>query len=169
MIYRFKLPKLSANIAQATVTAWLKNEGDTVRKGEPLVELTTDKAVVEVEAPRGGTLRRCLAAPKRTLPVGYILALIGDDHSPLPDVSAVNRRLLHKQRETVAGPRTGGRDAATRGATRVRATPAARRLARELGLDLAAVARAGARDRRLDESDVRAYAAGKTQRKRGKP
>jgi len=54
--------------------------------------MTTDKACFDIEAPRAGVVRRILADAKSTLPVGYIIALIGDPDDPLPDVSAANSR-----------------------------------------------------------------------------
>ena len=139
MITKVKVPKLSANVEEVTVTGWFKSEGDEVRKGEPLVEMTTDKACFEVEAPRSGFLRQALAGEKSTLPVGYVVALIGNADDPLPDVAESNRRLLDKHRRSLDGARESGRKTATRKRRAVRATPAARRLAREFKIDLGRV------------------------------
>lgn len=141
MITRVKMPKLIENDEEQVITAWLKQVGDPVRRGEPLVEVATSKAAFQVEAPRGGTLRAILAAVKSSVPVGYIVALIGEPGDPLPDVSAANRAVVEAQaprtRAGAAAPEPAR--AATPGAGPLRATPAARRLARERGVDLAAV------------------------------
>ena len=140
MIRKLTIPKLSTNVDEATVTAWIKREGDLIRKGEPIAELTTDKAAFEYESPCSGTLRRILAQRKSTIPVGYIIALIGDAADLLPDVAEANRRLMEKHRQA------GGRKrplavARAAGAAKpvIRETPAARRLAREFEIDLATI------------------------------
>lgn len=144
MITKIDIPKVSANVEEETVTAWLKKEGDQVQKGEPIAELTTDKASFDLEAPRPGVLRKILAREKSVLPVGYVIALLGDDKEPLPDVSGSNRKLLdtHRQRLRRKPARSGGK-AGKRRRSSVRATPAARRLAREMDVDLEAVQKAG--------------------------
>jgi pyruvate dehydrogenase E2 component (dihydrolipoamide acetyltransferase) len=149
VITRVALPKVDANIEEIAITAWLKKEGEFVRKGEPLVEMTTEKATFEFEAPRSGTLRRVLAEEKSVLPIGYVIALIGDADGELPDVAAANRRLLERYRKsglaargTATKPAVGamaGPMPPVVGNDVMRATPAARRLAREKGIDLAVV------------------------------
>jgi len=136
VITKVKIPKVSANVEEETITAWLKREGDPVRKGDPIVEITTDKASFELESPRRGVLRRILAKEKSVLPVGYVIALVGQQSDPLPDVTDTNRALLEARRRTVGRRRRRpGKHRLTKRVS-VRATPAARRLARELGIDL---------------------------------
>ncbi len=69
----FLVPKLSATMESATVLRWLKEAGQRVRMGEPLVELETDKAAIEVEAPADGTLESILAPEGTQLPIGAAL------------------------------------------------------------------------------------------------
>ncbi len=166
MIARIKIPRPSANIGEVAVTRLFKSENDPIAKGEPLAELTTDKAVFELEAPVSGTVRKMLADEKSVLPVGFILALVGSPDEPLPDAEAWNRKVLAKHRGEPLGARQTKRDgdakpssSRTGGAERaVRATPAARRLAREKGLDLKIVARALGRER-INEKAVADYLA----------
>ena len=155
MIVKVKIPKVSANVEEETVTSWLKREGDRVRKGEALAEITTEKACFELESPRSGIVRRILAKEKSILPVGYVIAFIGGAADPLPDVTESNRKILDKHRRSVGKKLSRVRD---RKAARriVRATPAARRLARELGVDLANVGR-DAEVEIITESIVRSY------------
>ena len=139
MVTKVKIPKLTENDEEQVVTAWLKKVGEPVRRGDPLVELATSKAAFELEAPRSGVLRATLADVKSSLPVGYVVALIGEAGDALPDVSAANRKLLEaqgRQGRSVPAGKTTPVEAAS-GA--LRATPAARRLARERGVDLALV------------------------------
>jgi pyruvate dehydrogenase E2 component (dihydrolipoamide acetyltransferase) len=158
MIECLRIPQLSANIEQAAVTAWLKPEGASVTQGEPIVELTTEKACFECEAPASGTLLKVLAAEKSVLPVGYVIALIGDPGDPTPDVDAENQALIERQVQHTPIRRRRTDAAAAPRATRVRATPAARRVARELGVDLATLADA-AGDQPINENMVRRQAA----------
>jgi pyruvate dehydrogenase E2 component (dihydrolipoamide acetyltransferase) len=156
VISRVVVPKASANIEEITLTAWLKREGDAVRKGEPLVEMTTDKATFELESPRSGIVRRILAAEKSSLPVGFIMALVGGEDDPLPDVGERNKALMEALRQR-SGKRSGKRaGTGKRSRQVVRATPAARRLARKHGLDLTAV-KAGSDDDVITESAVKDY------------
>ena len=141
-MHKVRFPKVSANVEEATVMAWLKHEGEVIVKGEPLVEAATEKGVVEVEAPCDGTLRKVIAPENSTLPVGYIIALIGDADEPLPDVSALNRVLMDAHRAAAAAEQEerSPRTVRKRAKSRVRATPSARRLAKDKGLDLEDIA-----------------------------
>lgn len=154
MVAKFRFPKASANVENATLTAWLKREGETVAEGEIVAEITTDKGVIEVEAPVSGTLLEIVAPEGSVLPVGYIMALVGDPAEEIPDVGEENRRILDEAAELAGGPARGG--GARQPRTRIRATPAARRLAREHGVDLARLAaQRGAES--VDEDMVQAF------------
>ena len=139
MIAKVKMPKVTENDEEQTITAWFKKEGEGIRKGEPLVEITTSKAACELESPRSGLVRAILAEVKSSLPIGYVIALIGEADDALPDVSASNRKLTEQRARQV--PVAPAKAAAGSGAEAgaIRATPAARRLARERGVDLARV------------------------------
>ncbi len=163
---RVVLPKVDANIEEITVTRWLKKEGEPVRKGEPIVELTTEKASFEFESPASGVLRKILAREKSVLPVGYILALIGPPTEPIPDVSGHNRRLLARYRAFTAQPTPTVPPTQTVG-PRLRATPAARRLAREWGIARENAA-AGEKVKRISEDTVRRYKERMRQTETGK-
>src|SRR6476659_3876501 len=70
------MPALGMNQETGTLLRWLKNEGDTVTKGEPLMEVATDKTDVEIEAPVSGILRNVTAKEGDEVPVGHVIALI---------------------------------------------------------------------------------------------
>lgn len=160
MVTRFYFPKPSANVENATLTAWLKQVGDALIAGEIVAEITTDKGVIEVEAPVDGTLLSILAEEGSMFPVGYIMALIGDPGDELPDVTRENERTLSTVTEQAGENRPArppeGRGREARKRTRVRATPAARRLARDNALDLADVAKQNA-EARVDEQMVKTF------------
>lgn len=72
----FRLPKLGETLVEGTVSRWLKRPGDSIRKGEPLVEVETDKVNSELEAPVDGVLVEILATEGETVPVGSAIARI---------------------------------------------------------------------------------------------
>ncbi len=131
---RIIIPQLDVNLVDVTVTRWRKHIGDTVAAGESIAELTTDKAAYELEAPAAGTLLAVYAAEKSVVPTGYIAGLIGVPGEEDPAAAAENEALVAAYRGPAAVPAP-----ARERATRVRATPRARRLAQEQGIDLAKV------------------------------
>jgi pyruvate/2-oxoglutarate dehydrogenase complex dihydrolipoamide acyltransferase (E2) component len=70
------LPKFGLTMAEATIVRWLKNEGDPVAAGEPLLEIETEKITCEVEASASGTLQKIVAAAGTTVPVSTVIAMI---------------------------------------------------------------------------------------------
>lgn len=136
MSTRVPIPQLSANITEATVTAWMATVGETVAQGQALAEVTTDKAAFELEAPADGTLLTIYAREKSIVPVGYTVALIGAPGDTDPAVEADNRALLARQQSTIPKAEHARR---RDGGDRVRATPKARKIARQHGLDLARI------------------------------
>jgi pyruvate/2-oxoglutarate dehydrogenase complex dihydrolipoamide acyltransferase (E2) component len=72
----FKMPKLGHLMEEGTVDRWHKQAGDSVARGEALVDIQNDKAVVEVESPADGILAQILVEVDQTVPVGATLALI---------------------------------------------------------------------------------------------
>src|SRR5207302_1725232 len=78
------LPRLGLTQEEGTVVRWLKVEGSRVAKGEPLFEVMTDKATLEIEAPASGVLLRILVAEGGTVPIATTIALIGEPGEPLP-------------------------------------------------------------------------------------
>lgn len=161
MITKIRIEKLDANMEEVTIGEWLKAEGDRIEEGEPLVEIITDKVTFELESACSGILRQIVAARNSTVPVGYIIALIGDEADELPDAAAENRTLLEKLSAAQAAESPAAVSRRPLGplklerSARVRATPAARRLAKEHGLDLADITPSDGKA--VTEQDVAAY------------
>ena len=134
--YEFKLPDLGEGLTEGEVARWLVAEGDEIAEDQPLVEIQTDKTTVEIPSPAAGTVTQILVADGDVVPVGTVLVVIGGDGG-LPG------------RVRPAGPAPPP-DASRRGtsAGRVQATPLVRRIAAELGVDLAT--RRADRARRAD-------------------
>jgi pyruvate dehydrogenase E2 component (dihydrolipoamide acetyltransferase) len=125
------MPQLGLTMEEGTIVAWLVDAGDPVRRGAPIVEITTDKASTEVESPCDGVVERLLAAPGDTLPVGSPLAQLRPTELDAPaQLSAAPADRLPQDDDTIVEPP-------------VRASPAARRLARERGLDVLSLAGQG--------------------------
>src|SRR3984885_5222466 len=122
-----RVPPLAQTSDELRLTAWLKTEGEQVTEGEPLFEAETDKAELEVEATASGTLLRCLAGPGETVSTGTVVAWIGHPGEDIPRAVGSSPRLP--------------------------ATPAARALARERGIDLAQVTGSGPGGR-IERRDV---------------
>jgi len=76
MAIEIVMPKLSEGMTEGTVAKWLKKEGEGVKKGEPLLEVMTDKATYEMESPAEGILTRILVAEDEISPVESVLGII---------------------------------------------------------------------------------------------
>ena len=157
MASSFKLPDLGEGLTEGEVARWLVAEGQEIAEDDPLVEIQTDKATVEIPSPYAGTVLQILVAEGEIAPVGTELVVIGAPGDERPEGTA------NKPSDTVSqgNQRTGSAVAGAVGgeAGRVQATPVVRRIAQELGVDLARVAGSGPGGR-ISEDDVRAAAAG---------
>jgi pyruvate dehydrogenase E2 component (dihydrolipoamide acetyltransferase) len=145
-----------------TFVEWLKKEGDHVEKGEPLFIVLTDKANIEVEAPADGTLAGLRAQPNDVIPVTEVIAYILEPGEALPSVVGAPAQAAPPAPAPAALPPSPVTadvqvSQAEAGDGKARATPAARRLAAELGVDLALVSGHGARGR-IHTADVQAFA-----------
>jgi pyruvate dehydrogenase E2 component (dihydrolipoamide acetyltransferase) len=152
------MPKVDMVMDNGTFVEWLKQEGDQVKKGEPLFIVLTDKANIEVEAPASGILAGLRAKPDDVIPVTETIAYIlepgealptGDKAKPAPAAESVSPAEPATV-QTAPLP-------ASANLGRVRATPAARHLAAELGIDLALVSGNGPQGR-VHKANVLAFA-----------
>jgi pyruvate dehydrogenase E2 component (dihydrolipoamide acetyltransferase) len=141
------LPKVDMDMASGTISRWLVKDGDRVRKGATIFEIETDKSTMEVESPGDGTIGQISAKEGAVVPVGVAVAFIfgeGEDAGAirLPQAApkAVEAPKLQIASAEIAPVSAGY-------STKPRATPLARRIAREHGLDLAAIAGQGPRGR----------------------
>jgi pyruvate/2-oxoglutarate dehydrogenase complex dihydrolipoamide acyltransferase (E2) component len=144
MAYEFKLPDLGEGLTEGEIAKWLVAEGDEIEEDAPLVEIQTDKTTVEIPSPAAGKVARILVAEGDVVPVGTVLVVIGD--GPVPEASSTPS-------QAEAPPEA----APAREVERVQATPLVRKIAQELGVDLASVSPTGPGGR-VTESDVRSAA-----------
>jgi pyruvate dehydrogenase E2 component (dihydrolipoamide acetyltransferase) len=141
------MPALELAQESGKVLHWLKSPGDTVTKGEPLVEIETDKVTTEIEAPASGVLGDVTARDGDVVPVGQAIALI---------FAQDEARSVGRAPAVAPPPRAGGAAAVPAAAATVKASPLAREIAREHGVDLAHVTAAGGK---IEKADVLAHIA----------
>jgi pyruvate dehydrogenase E2 component (dihydrolipoamide acetyltransferase) len=165
------MPRLSDSMEEGTILKWLKSDGDEVKRGEELVEIETDKANMTYEADQAGVLK-IVAQEGDTLPVGQTIAQIGGGDGgggetaeqapaaePEPEAQPAAEEEVErvKQPEPVATKEEREPEPEPEGNGRVKASPIARRMAKELGVDLAALRGSGPGGR-IVKSDVEAAA-----------
>ena len=84
MAQTFKLPDLGEGLTEGEVGRWLVAEGDEIGEDDPLVEVRTDKATVEIPSPYAGTVLRIVVAEGEIAPVGAVLVVIGEPGEAFP-------------------------------------------------------------------------------------
>ncbi len=157
------VPELGESIMDATVGSWLKRPGDTVAVGDPLVELETEKVNMEIAATASGTLESILKEVGETVAIGEVLGIIGDQGgTETGEPTAVNAS--QQSAESPQASPSQASSAATApdptSAPGVSATPIARRMASEHGIDLARIPTGSGVHGQITQQDVTAYMSG---------
>ena len=175
MVTKVLMEALSPTMEEGKVLTWLKKEGDTVSDGDVLAEVETDKAVMELQARGAGVLRRIVAAEGATVEVGSVVGIIADPDEELPDLPQAGTpraRAAARQAPTTPAAEGPATEAPSAGPTvtaaaptptpaaggRIKASPLARRLASDRGLDLSRVTGSGPGGR-IIKRDVEGVAA----------
>ncbi len=166
-----KMPRLGESVAEGTLGAWLKQEGDYVEKDESLAEIVTDKINAELPSPVAGRLSKILVNADETVPVGVDIALIEESSDvtsePEPDTAPMNsptQAATPVLEEHLTNAANGGREHDGRRVKtlrvdeeeRQRISPLAKRLAREHGVDLSTIGGTGGGGR-VRKEDILAY------------
>jgi 2-oxoglutarate dehydrogenase complex dihydrolipoamide succinyltransferase (E2) component len=151
-LFELKLPDIGEGIAEGEILKWLVKEGEKITEEQPLVEVMTDKVNVQIPSPRTGTVTRILAKEGESVKVGQVILVIDSGVAeqvtgPKPAESTSKPTAAASQQ--VQGPRPGA--AAAEG---VLATPATRKLAREMGVDVTKLRGSGSMGR-ITEEDIR--------------
>jgi len=159
MAYEFRLPDIGEGLTEAAVVQWLIPVGEPVKVDQPVVEVETDKAVVEIPSPRGGTVLHHGAEAGQTLAVGEILVVIGEPAETWPagsEESSSSAPIVGTISEAAEelSPRIHRTEEAL---TRVQALPLVRKLAADLGVDLNGLSGTGPNGR-ITREDVTAAA-----------
>ncbi|HEX3254814.1 MAG TPA: dihydrolipoamide acetyltransferase family protein [Gaiellaceae bacterium] len=182
------LPRLGQGMESGTIVRWFKSEGESVEKGEPLYELDTEKVTQEVEAESSGVLIKILAGEGEEIEVGKAIAVIGQDGEEAADESgdsavgeaedptevaedepqeegepapAREEERERVREETPEGPSEPEQRAPSPNGGRVKASPLARRIARERGIELSSLRGTGPEGRIVAEDVERASASGR--------
>lgn len=164
-----KLPDLGDNVASAVVVGVLIKEGDTIAAGQPVLELETDKAVMEAPASEGGTVSKVLVKPGDEVKSGQVIAVLGEGAAEKPQ-EAISEKAQPRPAPAPApapstpppAPAAAPKPVPTAPAGQRRLIPAApsvRRLAREMGINLLEVVGSGPAYR-ISENDLKRFAAG---------
>ena len=173
------MPKLSPTMEEGQIARWLKKEGDKVSMGEPLAEIDTDKATMEMQALANGVLRKILIGEGESAPLGQLIAVIGD---PGEDIAAVLSEAPAPPKPAAApapkpveqpkpqqppapppAPPTNGRQSSTTDSGRMIVSPLAARMAADSGLDLRSIQGSGPGGRIIKRDIEAALTQPKTQ------
>lgn len=158
MAFEVKMPQLGLTMEEGTVTKWVKQEGDTVKVGDVILEITTDKLTSEVESEHDGVLLKIVAQEGEDVPVKGILAYIGEAGEQVggaasaPAVAPVEKESPVVSAAAPAAPVAGGR---------IRISPLAKKTAAKLGVDYTAVAGSGPLGRIVQKDILAAAEAAK--------
>lgn len=134
------MPRLSVTMKEGTVGKWYKKEGENVEKGEPIAEIVSEKATYDLESPASGVIRKIVVEAGVDAAVNAVLAVITAPDEPLPQVETFVPSVSEAFEDE----------------KRILASPAARRLAKEQGIELSTVQGSGP-EGRIDEADVRKF------------
>ncbi len=144
MVTKVVMPRLSLTMKEGTVGKWYKKEGQAVEKGEPIAEVVSEKATYDLESPATGILGKIFVEDGVEAPVNAVLAVITSPNEPLPNIETLKEAPKETEQRIVA-------------------SPAAKRLAREHGIDLSIVKGSGP-DGRIAEDDVKSLIEMKEQK-----
>ncbi|CEK20556.1 pyruvate/2-oxoglutarate dehydrogenase complex, dihydrolipoamide acyltransferase component [Chthonomonas calidirosea] len=170
-----RMPKMGDGMEEGTIIAWLKKEGETVAKGEAIAEIETDKARVPLESYEEGVLTKILVQPGETVPIGTVVAIVGEPtaqkiDSPRSNGTAASssteesKNLLSSAQAPANASTPFSQSAVTTGSKaeeRVRASGLARSIAKQYGIDLHQIKGTGPHGR-IVERDVRAFLQSQT-------
>ncbi|KXZ18163.1 dihydrolipoamide succinyltransferase [Bacillus nakamurai] len=155
-----KVPELAESISEGTIAQWLKQPGDYVEQGEYLLELETDKVNVELTAEESGVLQEVLKDSGDTVQVGEIIGTItegaGESSAPAPSESAASNEHTKEEAKAEPAAQEVSQEAQSEAKSRTVASPSARKLAREKGIDLSQIP-TGDPLGRVRKQDVEAY------------
>jgi len=152
----FTMPKLGMNMIEGHITSWLAKEGAAIKEGDPILEIETDKATNEVESPASGILAKIMHTVGEDVPCNSVLAVILEEGENLPsDIPTMIGQEVAPKAEVVVKPeyksiKNESSSSLTSGEKRIRISPSAKKLARELGIDINSIVPSGSQIKRED-------------------
>jgi pyruvate dehydrogenase E2 component (dihydrolipoamide acetyltransferase) len=135
------MPRLSDSMEEGTILTWMKSVGDEINVGDEIVEIETDKANMAYESDVAGTLTEILAQEGETLPIGSPIAKVGDSNGAAPSAPLAKER-APEPAAAVESPAPKPK-APSEDGDRIKASPVARRIAKEKGVDLSTIQGSG--------------------------
>ena len=144
------MPKLGSIMQEGTIEKWLKNEGDKVLQGEPLVEISTDKIVTEIITPASGVLLKKVAEEGNVVPIKGIIGIIGDAYEKL-DIPIIDKKkkikldsgISLKESFLIENNKEEVNLRKEEEISKIKASPAAKKIAQKEGINLADVPATG--------------------------
>jgi pyruvate dehydrogenase E2 component (dihydrolipoamide acetyltransferase) len=157
MISKVIMPKLGQTMEEGVIAQWVKKEGDRVEKGDILLEITTDKATLEVESYAGGFLRKIIAQEGETVPVTQVIAYIADNmEEEVPQVKEQKIKEKEEAKAVEEGLAPSPKGEVTEQETKIKISPLARKLAQEREVDLSKIKGSGPGGRIVKEDILKA-------------
>ena len=164
MAFEFRLPDIGEGVVEGEVVRWMVNEGDPVGEDQPMVEVMTDKATVEIPSPRAGKIAKINAPAGQICKVGAVMVVIDESGSskavapPAAEIVHAPAKVNGHSNGSHGAPQhaTAAQHVAAAPRGKVLATPATRKLARDLGIEISSV-RATGDNGRVTKDDVRAH------------
>ena len=140
MAFEVKMPQLGLTMEEGTVTKWVKQEGDTVKAGDVILEITTDKLTSEVESEHDGVLLKIVAQEGEDIPVKGLLAYIGEAGEQVGDAPAAKAEAPAVEAAAPVPAAAPAAPVAPVAGGRIRISPLAKKTAAKLGVDYTTVA-----------------------------
>lgn len=164
MAFEIKMPQLGLTMEEGTVAQWLKQEGDTVAKGDVLLEITTDKLTSEIESEADGVLLKIVAKAGEDVPVKGLLGYIGEAGETVGDAApAAASAAAAPAPAEVPAAAPAPAPAAKADGSRIRISPLARKTAAKLGVDYQNLTGSGPSGRIVQKDILAAAEAAKQQ------
>ncbi len=157
MAYEVLMPQLGLTMEEGTVSQWIKHEGDEVKAGDVIVEITTDKLTNEVTAEHDGVMLKIVAQEGEDVPVKGLLAYIGQPGESVGGATAAAPAPAAAAPAPAAEAPTPAPAPATKGGVRIRISPLARKTAAKLGVDYSGIVGSGPSGR-IVQKDILAAA-----------
>ena len=157
MAVKVVMPKLGLTMKEGTVNKWLKQEGEPVKKGEPLFEVSTDKINNEIESPGDGILRKIVVPAETKVPVLALLGILAEEDEDISGIEAEAPAVQKKADKPAAASKPAAAKTVSRSSDeKIRVSPVAKKLAEEKGIPLESIEGTGPKGR-ITKEDVENY------------
>jgi len=162
-MYEIKMPRFGLTMESGFIEKWFKKEGEKIKEGEPLLEVSSEKITNEVASPASGILLKIMGKEKEEIKVGTVIAIIGEEGEKIEEIKeeAETEKITEasETKETpsvkISPPKRGGR---------IKASPLAKRISREKNLDLSQIKGTGPAGR-IEKKDVLTYLSSVSEKK----